>query len=164
MESIFISVVRLCERKIISRLKCKDWIAPAYYHKKRQEPMHKDLKAVGDRHQAGEHSDEMKETLSSLQDFIDFMTKADKEIPILTNETRLEALLLTGKVCDTKSSLETTFQRAGAKLDIASLKTIKAYDKLANYRHIGERLSRMAASSKIRHLFKSVQFRFLDSY
>ena len=37
MESIFISVVRLCERKIISRLKCKDWIAPAYYYGKRQE-------------------------------------------------------------------------------------------------------------------------------
>ena len=74
MESIFISVVRLCERKIISRLKCQDWIAPAYYHKKRHEPMHKDLKAAVDRHQrrSGERSDEMKKTLSSLQDFVDF--------------------------------------------------------------------------------------------
>ncbi|KAI9710169.1 MAG: hypothetical protein M1812_007500 [Candelaria pacifica] len=166
MESVFISIVRLCEPKIISRLKCKDWIAPAYYHKRRQEPMHKDLKDAVDRHQrrSGEHSDEMKETVSSLQEFINFMTKANSEIPTLNFETRLEALWLAGKVCDTKSSLETTFQRAGAKLDIASLKTIKAFDKLANYRHIGERLSRMAASSKFRHLFKSVQFKFLDCY
>ena len=166
MESIFISEVRLCERKIISRLKCKDWIAPAYYHKKRQEPMHKDLKAAVDHYQrrSGEHSDEMKEMFSSLQEFIDFMTKASKEITSLTFETRLEALRLAGKVCDTKSSLETIFRRAGAQLDKASLKTIKAFDKLANYRHIGERLSRMAASSKFRHLFKSVQFRFLNCY
>ena len=166
MESIFVSVVRLCERKIISRLKCKDWVAPAYYRRTTQEPMHKDLKDAVDRHQrrSGEHSDEMKETFSSLQEFINFMTKANKEIPILTFETRLEALRLTGKVCDTKSSLETTFQHAGAKLDIASLKTIKAFDKLANYRHISERLSRMAASSKFRHLFKSVKFRFLNCY
>ncbi|KAL8706816.1 MAG: hypothetical protein Q9201_000187 [Fulgogasparrea decipioides] len=160
MESIFVSVVRLCERKIISRLKCKDWIAPAYYHGKRQNPMHTDLKDAVDRYQrrSGEHSDEMKETFSSLQEFINFITKANKEIPILTFETRLEALRLTGKVCDTKSSLEKTFRRAGAKLDIASLKTIKAFDKLANYRHISERLSRMAASSKFRHLFNRDRF------
>ena len=166
MESIFISVVRLCEHKIISRLKCKDWITPAYYRRKRREPLHNDLKDVLDRHQrrSGKHSDEMEEIISSLQEFIRFMTKADRENPVLTLETRLEALRLAGKVCDTKSSLEATFQRAGAKLDIASQKTIKAFDKLANYRHIGERLSRMAASSKFRRLFKSVQFRFLDCY
>ncbi|KAI4259808.1 MAG: hypothetical protein L6R42_004396 [Xanthoria sp. 1 TBL-2021] len=152
--------------KLLEQCARKDWITPAYYHGKRQDPMHKDLKDAVDRYQrrSGEHSDEMKETLSSLQEFINFMTKANWEIPILAFETRLEALRLTGKVCDTKSSLESTFQRAGAILDRASLKTIKAFDKLANYRHIGERLSRMAASSKFRHLFKSVQFRFLNCY
>lgn len=128
--------------------------------------MHKNLKNVVDRHQrrSDEHSSEMKETFSSLQKFINFMIKVNNEISILTFETRLEVLRLTSKICDTKSSLETNFQRAEAKLDKASLKTIRIFDKLANYRHIDERLSRMTASSKFRHLFKSVQFRFLNCY
>ena len=122
--------------------------------------MHKNLKNVVDRHKrrSDELSNEMKDTLFNLQRFINFMTKANRDNSILTFKTRLEALRLTSKICDTKSS------RADARLDKTSLKTIKIFDKLVNYRHIGERLSRMTASSKFRHLFKFVQFKFLNCY
>ena len=164
-ESIFSSVVQLCEHRVISRLKCKDWIAPAYY-RKRGDPMHKDLKDAVDRHlrRKGGQTDEMITIISRLQDFIKFMTELDRENSAPTFGTRLEALRLAGKVCDTRSSLEIAFERAGMKLDIASQKAIKAFDKFANYQHISERLSRMAASSSFRHLFKSVNFRFLNHY
>ncbi|KAL6713010.1 hypothetical protein ACLMJK_009406 [Lecanora helva] len=44
------------------------------------------------------------------------------------------------------------------------MKAIRAFDKVANYQHISERLSNLAASSKFRHLFQPPGFRFLDSY
>lgn len=164
-ESIFSSVVQLCENRVISRLKCKDWIAPAYY-RKRRDPMHKNLKDAVNRHLRRKwgQTDEMRTIISRLQDFINFMTEVDRENSTPTFRTRLEALRLAGKVCDVRSSLEIAFERAGTKLDIASQKVIKAFDKFANYQHISERLSRMAASSNFRHLFKSIDFRFLNHY
>lgn len=63
-----------------------------------------------------------------------------------------------------QKSLEVAFKQAGVKLDTVSQKAIKVFDKVANYRHISERLSRLAASSRFRHLFKSILFRFLDNY
>ena len=164
-ESIFRSVAQLCEHRVISRLKCKDWIAPVYYTK-RQDPMHKDLKDAVDRHlrKKGVQTDEMRTIISRLQGFIKFMTEVDRGNSTPTFDTRLEALRLAGKVCDVRSSLEIAFQRAGMKLDIASQKAIRAFDKFANYQHISERLSRMAASSSFRHLFKSINFRFLNRY
>jgi len=130
-ESIFSSVVHLCEHRVISRLKCKDWIAPAYY-RKRGDPMHKDLKDAVDRHlrRKGGQTDEMITIISRLQDFIKFMTELDRENSAPTFGTRLEALRLAGKVCDTRSSLERAFERAGMKLDIASQKAIKAFVNL----------------------------------
>ena len=165
-ESIFNSVIQLCEHRVISRLKCKDWIVPTYY-RKRPDPLHKDLKNAVDcylRRTKGGQTDEMRTIISRLQDFIKFMTKVDRENSSLTFETRLEALRLAGKVCEVRSSLEIAFERAGTKLDIASQKAIKAFDKLANYQHISERLSHIAASSSFRHLFKSIKFRFLNHY
>ena len=164
-ESIFSSVVQLCEHRVISRLKCKDWILPAYY-RKRGDPMHKDLKDAVDRHLKRKwgQTDEMITIKSRLQDFINFMTEVDRENLAPTFGTRLEALRLAGKVCNVRSSLEIAFERAGTKLDVASQKAIKAFDKLANYQHISERLSGMAASSSFRRLFKSVNFTFLSHY
>ena len=164
-ESIFISVVQLCEHRVIGRLKCKDWIAPVRYSK-RLVPMHKDLKDTVDRHMRknGGLTDEMRTIIKRLQDFIKFMSEAYREDSTPTFVTRLEALRLAGKVCGMRSSLEIAFERAGTKLDIASQKAIKAFDKLANYQHLSERLSRVAASSRFRHLFKSNRFRFLDHY
>ncbi|MCJ1320599.1 hypothetical protein MMC15_005939 [Xylographa vitiligo] len=164
-ESIFNSIVRLCEHRVISRLKCKDWFAPAYY-RKRRDPMHKDLKDAVDRHlrENERQTEEMRTIISKLQEFIRFMTEVDRENSTPTFVTRREALRLAGKVCDARSSLEIAFDRTGTKLDIASQKAIKAFDKVANYQRVSERLSRMAASSSFRHLFKSVNFRFLDHY
>ena len=81
MESVLVSVGRMCERKIVSRLKCKDWIPSAYYVGPRPEPMHKDLKDAIDRHRrrSGKRSDEIRETISRLQEFIHFMTEASHE-------------------------------------------------------------------------------------
>ncbi len=63
-----------------------------------------------------------------------------------------------------RSSLEIAFKHAGIILDEAGQKAIKAFDKVANYQHISERLSCMAASSRSRHLFMSIQFNFLNHY
>ncbi|KAL9591367.1 MAG: hypothetical protein Q9179_007795 [Wetmoreana sp. 5 TL-2023] len=82
----------------------------------------------------------------------------------MTFQTRLEALQLAGDVCDVQKSLELVFKQAGMKVDTASQKAIKAFDKVANYRHLSERLSRLAASSRFRHLFTSLHFRFMDNY
>ena len=159
-------MVQLCEHRVVSRLKCKDWVVPAYHHGKRRDPIHEDLKDVVDRHlrQKGKQTDEMRTIESRLQVFIRFMTEIDRDNSAPTFGSRLEALRLAGKVCDVRSSLETAFKQAGTKLDIAGQKVIKAFDKLANYQHISERLSRMAASSSFRYLFKSIHFRFLDHY
>ena len=93
-----------------------------------------------------------------------FMTKADGPNSTLAFQARLEALKLAGNVCGMQQSFELVLKQSGMKLDAASQKVIKAFDKVANYQHVSERLSRLAASSRFRHLFKSIHFRFLDSY
>lgn len=128
--------------------------------------MHKDLEDMFNRHLSKEkkYTDQTKLPVSRLQEFINFMIKVDRQNSIMTFQTRLEALQLAGNVCDVQQSLEVAFKQAGVKLDTVSQKSIKAFDKVANYRHISERLSRLAASSRFRHLFKSILFRFLDNY
>ncbi|KAL8706331.1 MAG: hypothetical protein Q9201_000614 [Fulgogasparrea decipioides] len=106
----------------------------------------------------------MKLPASRLQGFVNFMVKVNRHDSTMTFQTRLEALQLAGDVCDVQKSLELVFKQAGMKVDTASQKAIKAFDKVANYRHLSERLSRLAASSRFRHLFTSLHFRFMDNY
>ena len=162
---IFHSVVQLCENRIIGRLKCKDWITPAY-HSKRRRPMHEELNSVFIRYLShpNKRLDQIKLQASRLRDFIDFMFQINRHDSIMELQTRLKALRLAGIVCDVRQSLELALEQAGMKIDVISGKAIKAFDKVANYWHISKRLSRLAASSEYRRLLGSSRFRFLAEY
>lgn len=128
--------------------------------------MHKELEQVIKRYLSKRHksTDQMKSQASRLQEFIDFMIRVNWHRSIVTFQTRLEALQLAGSVCDGRESLEVAFKRAAINIDEASMKAIRAFDKVANYRHISEWLSRLAGSRKFRQSFQQVNFRFLDHY
>lgn len=164
-EIVFRSVVQLCEPRIIGRLKCKDWIPPAY-HTKRRRPMHEDLEQVFNWYlsKPKEFTDQMKSQTSRLRDFINFMIRVHRHNSTVTFQNRLEALQLAGSVCDIRQSLELALEQIAIKVDDIRMKAIRAFDKVANYRHISERLSRLAGSRKFRRLFQSLRFRFLDNY
>ena len=162
---IFHSVVHLCKNRIIGRLKCKDWISPVH-QSKRPRPMHKDLNSAFDRYLSNPNKrpDQITSQVSRLRDFINFMNQIDRHNSTMDFQTRLKALRLAGNVCHFRQSLESALEQAGMKIDVISGKVIKAFDKVANYWHISERLSRLAASSEYRHLFGSSLFRFLAEY
>ena len=162
---IFHSVVQLCENRIIGRLKCKDWITPAY-HSKRRRPMHEDLLSVFNRYlsEPNRHPDQMKSQASRLRHFMNFMIQINRHDSTLNFQTRLEALRLAGTVCDIRQSLELALEQAGIKIDVISGKAIKAFNKVANYWHISKWLSRLAASCEYRHLLGSCRFKFLAEY
>ena len=164
-EIVFRSVVQLCEPRIIGRFKCKDWIPPAY-HIKGRRPIHEDLEQVFNRYLSKQKmfTDQMKSLTSRLWDFINFMIRINQLKSTVTFQTRLEALQLAGSVCEVRQSLEIALEQAAVKVDETSMKAIRAFDKVANYQHVSERLSNLAGSSKFRHLFQSPRFRFLDSY
>ena len=164
-EIVFRSVVQLCEPRIIGRLKCKDWIPPGYQSKARR-PMHEDLEQVLNRYlsKPKEFTDQMKSQTSRLRDFIDFMIRIHQHNSTVTFQNRLEALQLAGSVCDIRQSLELALEQVAIQVDEIRIKAIREFDKVANYRHISERLSRLAGSSKFRRLFQSLRFRFLDNY
>ncbi|KAI4217869.1 MAG: hypothetical protein LQ349_008980, partial [Xanthoria aureola] len=164
-EIVFRSVVQLCEPRIIGRLKCKDWNPPAYQSKARR-PMHEDLEQVLNRYlsKPKEFTDQMKSQTSRLRDFISFMMRIHQHNSTVTFQERLEALQLAGSVCDVGQSLELALEQVAIQVDEIRMKAIRAFDKVANYRHISERLSRLAGSSKFRRLFQSLRFRFLDNY
>ncbi len=162
---IFHSVVQLCENRIIGRLKCKDWITPAF-HSKRRRPMHEDLNSMFNRYLSNPNKrpDQIKSQVPRLRDFVDFMFQMNRHESIMNFQTRLNALRLAGSVCDFRQSLELALKQAGISIDVISGKAIKAFDKVANYWHISKRLSCLAASSEYRHLIGSSQFRFLAEY
>lgn len=128
--------------------------------------MHEDLKDVFTRYLSNlnKYPGQMNLQKSRLRDFIYFMMPNNRLVSTMTFQTRLEALRLAGFVCDVRQSLEETLKQAEMKVDLASLKAIRAFDKVANYWRMSERLSRLAASSKYRHLLMSSHFRFLPRY
>ena len=71
---------------------------------------------------------------------------------------------MAGSVYDVGQSLELALKQVAIQVDEIRIKAIRAFDKVANYRYISERLSRLAGSSKFRRLFQSLRFRFLDNY
>lgn len=162
---VFRSVVQLCEPRIIGRLRCKDWIRPPY-QKEGRRPLHEDLDQVFGRclSKKKTFTDQTKSLTSRLREFIDFMIRVNRSKSIITFETRLEALRLAGSVCDFQQSLEKAIEQAAIKVDQTSMKAIRAFDKVANYQHLSERLSNLAGSSKFRRFFQSPQFRFLENY
>ena len=162
---VFYSAVQLCEPRIIGRFKCKDWTPPRY-RVKGGRPLHEDLEQDFNRYLSKQKifTDKMKSLTSRLRDFISFMNRVNQPQSSITFQTRLEALRLAGAVCDVQQSLEIALQQAAIKVDEARMKAIRAFDKVANYHHISERLSNLAGSSKFRHLFQSTRFRFLNRY
>lgn len=163
--TIFQSVVQLYEPRIIGRFKCNGWIPPAY-HIKAGRPMHENLEQVFKQYllKPKKFSDQMMSLTSRLRDFIDFMIRVNQPGSTVTFQTRLKALQLAGSVCGTQQSLETAFNQATVEVDRTSMKAIRAFDKIANYQHISNRLSNLAGSSKFRRVFQSTRFTFLDSY
>ncbi|KAI4286105.1 MAG: hypothetical protein L6R38_000160 [Xanthoria sp. 2 TBL-2021] len=147
------------------RLKCKDWIPPAY-HTKGRRPLHEDLEQVSNWYlsKPEEFTDQIKSQTSRLRNFINFMIRVHRHNSTVTFQNRLEALQLAGSVCDVGQSLELALEQVTIKVDEIRMKAIRAFDKVANYRYISERLSRLAGSSKFRRLFQSLRFRFLDNY
>ena len=128
--------------------------------------MHEDLEQVFNRYLSKQKvfTDQMKSLTSRLRDFINFMIRINQLKSTVTFQIRLEALQLAGSVCEVRQSPEVALEQAAVKVDKRSMKAIRAFDKVANYQHISERLSNLAGSSKFRHLFQSPRFRFLDSY
>lgn len=95
--------------------------------------MHEDLEYVFNKYLSNQNKypDQMKSQASRLRAFIDFMILINQHNSAVTLQTRLEALQLAGTVCDVRQSLEIALKQAGMKIDVTSVKAIRASDKVA---------------------------------